>query len=80
MQYPGALITLQSVADEKHTYVFHYTYNEVEVYSSLEGAIPATQSMISSYGDFVEFENQSIYLNTTTPSKANRDTFLISNG
>ncbi|WP_168196262.1 thiol-activated cytolysin family protein [Echinicola soli] len=74
MQYPGALITLESVSNQKFSYVFNYTYNEVAVHSSFQGASPATQSMIPGYGAFANFENQSIYINPTPPAKANRDT------
>jgi len=70
MQYPGALITLESVSQDNYDYVFNYNYNEVVVHSSLEGASPASQTMIPSYGNFAEFENSSIYLNPSPPNKA----------
>lgn len=73
MQYPGALITLESVAQGNYVYVFNYTYNEVAVHSSLEGASPASQVMIPSYGNFAEFENTSIYLNPTPPDNADEN-------
>ncbi|WP_460541167.1 hypothetical protein [Echinicola sediminis] len=74
MQYPGALITLESVSQDNYDYVFNYTYNEVAVHSSFEGVIPASQVMIPTYGNFAEFENTSIYLNPTPPAKANETT------
>ncbi|WP_215224151.1 thiol-activated cytolysin family protein [Echinicola shivajiensis] len=70
MQFPGALITLESISEENYDYVFNYNYNEVAIHTSLDGASPVSQMMIPSYGNFVEFENSSIYLNPTPPNKA----------
>ncbi|WP_162633290.1 thiol-activated cytolysin family protein [Echinicola strongylocentroti] len=74
MQYPGALITLESVMTQDFNYVFNYTYNEVDVVSSLEGADPASKTLIPSYASFADFENASLYLNPNPSVSVREDT------